>query len=102
LLSDRQATLLGSFILKNIPRRQHDAFRKAVLARLSEGKPGDAALKAAIVIAASEAGFTRERLSALGLFNDVAPGTAIVKQSPRAPFGDIVVSKPNERNNFNV
>jgi hypothetical protein len=66
-LSDRQADSLKGFALKYLPAEQRDQFRHSVLNRLS-GSIGDAALRAALIAAAIEvAGFTYERLVALGL-----------------------------------
>lgn len=42
-LSDSQSTFLGQFIIAHLPRKSHDAFRRAVLNRLTAGMPGTAA-----------------------------------------------------------
>jgi hypothetical protein len=70
LLSDSQNTLLGSFITSHISRKDHDAFRRSVLSRLTNDlRPGDGAFKQSMRLAAMEMGFTMERLSACGLCN---------------------------------
>jgi hypothetical protein len=68
LLSDAQNSFLGSFITAHLPRKDHEAFRKSVLSRLSWGKPGMGAFRQAMRLAAAEGfGFTPERLISCGL-----------------------------------
>jgi hypothetical protein len=67
LLSDSQATFLGDFVLKYLPARQRDDFRLAVLSKLADGRPGGAAFRRAIALAALDHGFTREMLEAAGI-----------------------------------
>jgi hypothetical protein len=66
-LTDRQASILGDFIVKHLPRRQHESFRLAVLSRLTAGMVGGAALRRAMMLAALEHGFSHEKVTALGL-----------------------------------
>jgi hypothetical protein len=67
LLSDHQATFLGDFVLKYLPARQRDDFRQTVLSKLADGRPGGAAFRRAIALAALDHGFTREKLEAAGI-----------------------------------
>jgi hypothetical protein len=67
LLSDSQSTLLGSFIVAHLPRKDHDTFRTTVLSKLSDGKPGGAAFRRAIALAALDHGFSRAQLEAAGI-----------------------------------
>jgi hypothetical protein len=68
LLSDAQNSFLGSFITAHLPRKDHEAFRKSVLSRLSWGKPGEGAFRQAMRLAASEEfGFSAEQLTQCGL-----------------------------------
>lgn len=62
-------TFLGDFIIKHLPRRQHDAFRRAVLEKLSYGRPGDAAFQRSMALAALEFGFKHSQLDGVGLSN---------------------------------
>jgi hypothetical protein len=68
LLSDKQATMLGDFALKYLPAHQRNAFRHAVLGKLSDGRPGDGAVRQAMRLTAMEEyGFDMEQLTACGL-----------------------------------
>jgi hypothetical protein len=67
LLSDQQATMLGDFVLKYLPAHQRDDFRLAVLSKLADGRPGGAAFRRAIALAALEYKFTRAQLEAAGI-----------------------------------
>jgi len=68
LLSDSQSTFIGDFITKYLPRSQHAAFRKSVLSRLSDGKPGDGAFRQAMRLTAMDGfGFDTTKLSSCGL-----------------------------------
>jgi hypothetical protein len=65
-LTDRQSGALKGFGLKYLPAEQRDPFRVSVLNRLS-GSVGDGALRAALIAAAIEVGFSYNQLVALGL-----------------------------------
>lgn len=81
MLSDRQETFLGSFIVKHLPRRQHAEFRRTVLSKLSAGMPGDYALRAAIALAMGDFGATTAQIEklALGLHNNINTRRAGIK-----------------------
>jgi hypothetical protein len=59
--------MLDEFALKHLSAHQRKYFRLAVLGKLSDGRPGDAALRKALRLTAAEFGFTDQRLSSLGL-----------------------------------
>jgi hypothetical protein len=67
LLSDAQNSLLGQFIVAHLPRKDHDAFRAAVLMHLADGRPGTAAFRRAITLAAKDRGFSEQQLHTAGL-----------------------------------
>jgi hypothetical protein len=81
LLSDAQNSFLGTFVLTNLPRKDHDAFRKAVLMRLADGRPGTAAFFRALFLAAKERGFSERQLHAAGLPLRVEPARSTDGQS---------------------
>jgi hypothetical protein len=62
-----ESTFLGTFITSHLPRKDHDAFRHAVLGKLTAGQPGGGAFRRAVTLAAIEFGFSTERLEACGL-----------------------------------
>lgn len=73
LLSDKQNSLLGQFIVTHISPNDHDKFRSAVLSKLAAGRPGDGALRQSMRLTAEAFGFTTVELSAVGLtFHDRA------------------------------